>query len=67
MKKLIIGFARDFFIMLAIVFIYNIIMYKLNFKSTVDYSFIIGFMIGWSIWQIIKIIIDFRKQKKLSE
>ena len=63
MKKNILSFVRDFFIMLLIILIVDFAFYKLKFLESINFEFIIGFMIGWSIWQIVKMIIDAKKKK----
>ena len=67
MKKQILGFVKDFFIMLAIILFVEFIFYKINFISEISIFYIVGFMIGWSIWQIVKIVIENKKQKQNNE
>lgn len=63
MKERIIQFVKDFIIMIIIISIVEFIFYKLNIINEFGISYIIGFMIGWSIWQIIKLYIDNKKNK----
>ena len=53
MKKKIIVFIRDLLIMAIILLVVYLIFWKLNIIKDFDISYIIGFLIGWSIWQVI--------------
>ncbi len=63
MKEKMIQFIKDFILMLTIISIVEFISYKLNIINEFGFSYIIGFMIGWSIWQIIKLCLDNKKHK----
>lgn len=53
MKKKTIVFIRDLLIMAVILLVVYLIFWKLNIIKDFDISYIIGFLIGWSIWQVI--------------
>lgn len=63
MKEKIIQFIKDFILMAIVISIVEFISYKLNIINEFGFAYIIGFMIGWSIWQIIKLYIDSKKDK----
>lgn len=63
MKDKIIQFIKDFILMTIIISIIEFISYKLNIINEFGFPYIIGFMIGWSIWQIAKLYIENKKQK----
>ncbi len=63
MKSKVIQFIKDFILMAIIITIIELIFYKINLVSEFSISYIIGFMIGWSIWQLIKIFIDSKRNK----
>jgi hypothetical protein len=52
MKNKVMIFIRDFIIMAAIISIVYLVFWKLNIIEKFDISYIIGFLIGWSIWQL---------------
>ena len=62
MKGKIIQFGKDFILMAIVLSIVVFIFYKLNIVKEFNVFYIIGYMTGWSIWQIIKILIDNKKQ-----
>lgn len=51
-KNKLLQFIRDFIIMLIIVSIVDYLFYKFKINNSFDIEYIVGFMIGWSIWQI---------------
>jgi len=53
MKNKVIVFIRDLLIMAVILLAVYLIFWKLNIIKDFDISFVIGFLIGWSIWQVI--------------
>lgn len=53
MKNKAIVFIRDLLIMAIILLIVYLIFWKLNIIENFDISYIIGFLVGWSIWQVI--------------
>jgi hypothetical protein len=53
MKKKTIVFIRDLIIMAVIILAVYLVFWKLNIIENFDISYIIGFLIGWSIWQVI--------------
>ena len=53
MKNKVIVFIRDLLIMAIILLIVYLIFWKLNIIENFDISYIIGFLVGWSIWQVI--------------
>ena len=53
MKKKTISFIRDLLIMAIILLAVYLVFWKLNIIKDFDISYIIGFLIGWSIWQVI--------------
>lgn len=59
----VIQFIKDFILMVFVISFVEFLFYKLKFVDIFSISYIIGFMIGWSIIQIIKIIIDNKKIK----
>ncbi len=63
MKGKIIQFIKDFILMSIIISIVEFVCYKLKIINVFGIPYIIGFMIGWSIWQIIKLCIDNKKYK----
>ena len=63
MKKKFMQFIKDFILMAIIISIVEFVCYKLKIISVFGIPYIIGFMIGWSIWQIIKLWIDNKKHK----
>ena len=63
MKSKVIQFIKDFILMAIIITIIELIFYKINLVSEFSISYIIGFMIGWSICQLIKIFIDSKRNK----
>lgn len=62
-KNIVIQFIKDFVLMIIVISFVEFIFYKLNFIRSFSFSYIVGFMIGWSIIQIIKLIIDNKKRK----
>lgn len=56
MKKKIINFIKDFIIMLAIFCLVEFVFYKIHWIESFNIFFVLGFMLGWSIVQIIKMI-----------
>ena len=52
MKNKVIVFVRNFIIMAAIISIVYLVFWKLNIIEKFDISYIIGFLIGWAIWQL---------------
>lgn len=63
MKEKLAQFIKDFILMAIIISIMELIFYKLNIINELSIPYTIGFMIGWSIWQLFKMFIDNRKQK----
>lgn len=63
MKDKVIAFIKDLILMTIIISVIEFIFYKLSILSEFSFAYIIGFMIGWSIWQLIKLYIDNRKHK----
>ena len=61
MKNKMIQFIKDFILMAIIIVAVEFVFYKTNIVSEFNVPYIIGFMIGWSIWQLIKIFIDSKK------
>lgn len=53
MKNKVIVFIRNLLIMAVILLAVYLIFWKLNIIKDFDISFVIGFLIGWSIWQVI--------------
>lgn len=63
MKEKVIQFIKDFIFMAIIISVIEFIFYKLNIINEFSFSYNIGFMTGWSIWQIVKLYIDTKKHK----
>lgn len=61
MKNKIIQFIKDFILMVSVISIVEFIFYKLEILSSFDITYIIGFMIGWSI---VKLYVEIKKNKK---
>ena len=64
MKSKVIQFIKDFILMAIIITIVVFIFYKTNVVSEFSFFNIIGFMIGWSIWQLIEIFRDSKRKKQ---
>lgn len=64
MKNKVIQFIKDFILMAVVISIVEFIFYKLKIISSFDIAYIIGFMIGWSIIQILKQTVESKKNKK---
>ncbi len=56
-KDNIIQFIKDFIVIFIIINIVEFVFYKINLVSVFSFGYILGFMIGWSIFQIIKLTI----------
>lgn len=63
MKNKVIQFIRDFILMAIIISVVEFIAYKLNIVNEFGISYIIGFMVGWAIWQLIVLYINNKKNK----
>lgn len=63
MKDKIIQFIKDSILMIIVISFVEFIFYKLKFIDSFSFAYIIGFMIGWAIIQIIKSIIDNKKHR----
>lgn len=64
MKNKVIQFIKDFILIAIVISIVEFIFYKLKIISSFDIAYIIGFMIGWSIIQIVKLYAQSKKNKK---
>lgn len=62
-KDKIVNFIKDFVLMIVIISIVEFIFYKLGFLSSFSFAYIVGFMIGWVIVQMIKYLVDNKKRK----
>lgn len=63
MRNKIIQFIKDFVLMAIIIIVVEFIFYKLNIVNEFSFSYIVGFMIGWAIWQLIVLYINNKKNK----
>ena len=63
MKNKLIQFIKDFILMAIIISVVKFIFYKLNIVNEFSFSDIIGFMVGWTIWQLIVLYINNKKNK----
>lgn len=64
MKNKVIQFIKDFILMAIVISIVEFISYELKIISSFGIPYIIGFMIGWSIIQIVKLSFESKKNRK---
>ena len=63
MRNKIIQFIKDFVLMAIIIIVVEFIFYKLNIVNECSFSYIVGFMLGWALWQLIVLYINNKKNK----
>lgn len=62
-KEKFIQFSKNFILMAIIMSVIVFIFFKLNIVNEFNIFYIVGFMIIWSIWQVIKLYIANKKYR----